>query len=1320
MKKYSIILSVLCILVCTSLGMAQNPTLSIPGRYLYTGVPVSLPLGLNPPDDYQWQAATTNHNSMCDAQGNLQFFVVDGIVYDKDSYYIGEIYYNTTFGRLKGCSEVAIVPDPGNCQRYYIFTANVNGGYTITEPFYAILDMSQPSDYYAGRMGRLVNWGGSTTAQPIKPIIGSLNSWSRANPGYAVSKLRSDNTRLLYLYDGITTFWRLKITSSGIVYDNYMQEVGTGLSNNTTSETELISIENGKYRYACVYNIPATGTVAARQVVYVADMDASGNVLSYFEVPYSASSTITTDGFVHGLEFSPNGRYLYVTHEPNTVNPNPIEYIDVTTQTRTAFVVTGAADFKNSYIEYVTGSTPSTWRMYFITSNRIASIGNPNSPNVLNWNNTQYALTAPNYNQVTHSFGSGGSNTPVYLLPDQIDGMDYQAAFFANEACCLQNTAYTIRGTYTVPASGTWEPGSNPFTGIIGAYYEITVNGTLRVPAGVTLTIKNMIVKFAPGSKVIVDRGVINGASSGKLILNGTTFTAETSCGPQAMWEGVEVWGYSNQNQTTSQTTNKQGFLSVENNSVIEHAKTGAMAVRALSGSSFDVNYTGGIIQGTNSSFRNNIIDVRFMNYNAPNLNPNLSYFNNCRFITNGLLNNPSALPQYHAYLYDVNGVSFRGSDFKNETPASYAYNQTGYGIYGYNSKINVTYLCNNIVLPCTSFDFGSFENLYYGIYATTANTARNLTVNRINFTNVIRGIHHTGATGSTFLRNNFQVDAYQLIQTWGLNMANCTGYRVEENTFTQYNYTSGTPGYDSYGVIVTNSGAVHNEIYKNSFHDIKVGVRAQGNNGTVYDVISGNPDPNAAVGLQILCNTFYGNMYKADIEVSSGRIDYQQGLCSNNTLTPAGNTFSHSTNTADNDISVGAGVLFFTYAHHPDVPRTPQYFDPLKLNLDACSNVSFSASSCPTKINEGVIIIRDKMLTRSDSLQREIQRIAAQFNGGDKEGLLELIRSGNSNRTAHALHNASPFVTTDVLSAYLQTAPHYLDVAEILIKNAPLSPALLQEVEMLGWPADVMKEVYAAQENTSALSEVQNRVSLMGREREEYINRMLSEIQAAPEQYQADDIAALLVNESSQQRKQQLCDFYIDRRDLARAGELIRELVAMYGYDNYIRMAEIQIAMLSSKEYLQSGIVDPAWISLAQQIAEDPADVQNAMKAMAFIAFVKDTMIEFPAEPMTTTVIQSGTPAKETTSVKQSFGLNIYPNPADGMVTVELLGNAAFASGERIEILNMSGQTVREIKVAAAGKRVYFDAGSLEPGVYMLRVRTGTNISEVKKLIVR
>lgn len=138
MKK--LLLSTIAIIAIALSGLqAQNATWSLPPNYYKTGTIYSLPapdFGLSNPFNYAGLPAEYSHNAMQDASGNLLFFVVDDVVYDKDGYFIGYLQGNQG-------TELMIVPDPGNCDIYYIFYAVPGvGSQTSSNPYFAILDMS--------------------------------------------------------------------------------------------------------------------------------------------------------------------------------------------------------------------------------------------------------------------------------------------------------------------------------------------------------------------------------------------------------------------------------------------------------------------------------------------------------------------------------------------------------------------------------------------------------------------------------------------------------------------------------------------------------------------------------------------------------------------------------------------------------------------------------------------------------------------------------------------------------------------------------------------------------------------------------------------------------------------------------------------------------------------------------------------------------------------------------------------------------------------------------------------------------------------------
>lgn len=116
------------LLFCLSMQLgliAQNTGWILPPFYkndMGNSMPSSpLPTVSTSEIGYYGDSATTVSNSMVDANGDLLFFIVDGMVYDKEGYSMRSLndVINSNMG-LIGTAEVAIAPVPGNCSQYYI------------------------------------------------------------------------------------------------------------------------------------------------------------------------------------------------------------------------------------------------------------------------------------------------------------------------------------------------------------------------------------------------------------------------------------------------------------------------------------------------------------------------------------------------------------------------------------------------------------------------------------------------------------------------------------------------------------------------------------------------------------------------------------------------------------------------------------------------------------------------------------------------------------------------------------------------------------------------------------------------------------------------------------------------------------------------------------------------------------------------------------------------------------------------------------------------------------------------------------------------
>jgi hypothetical protein len=74
---------------------------------------------------------------------------------------------------------------------------------------------------------------------------------------------------------------------------------------------------------------------------------------------------------------------------------------------------------------------------------------------------------------------------------------------------------------------------------------------------------------------------------------------------------------------------------------------------------------------------------------------------------------------------------------------------------------------------------------------------------------------------------------------------------------------------------------------------------------------------------------------------------------------------------------------------------------------------------------------------------------------------------------------------------------------------------------------------------------------------------------------------------------------------------------------------------------------------------------------------------------------------------------MKVYPNPTNGVLTIELTGENRFQAA-RVEMYNMSGSLV--ISKELNGDRIYtLSVSTLPSGIYFLHVNSGSDSESVK-----
>lgn len=150
MKKLLLILTTIFVMSSPGLN-AQNPLWAMPPYYYDMTVTTLLPT---------FVGNKSASNIQLDFNGDILFYIVDNNVFDSDGQVIDNLissyknshlpHHNICMG-VANTSEIVIIPDPSNCNRYYIITSaetSISCNTPVTpmlnpaEPYVAILDFN--------------------------------------------------------------------------------------------------------------------------------------------------------------------------------------------------------------------------------------------------------------------------------------------------------------------------------------------------------------------------------------------------------------------------------------------------------------------------------------------------------------------------------------------------------------------------------------------------------------------------------------------------------------------------------------------------------------------------------------------------------------------------------------------------------------------------------------------------------------------------------------------------------------------------------------------------------------------------------------------------------------------------------------------------------------------------------------------------------------------------------------------------------------------------------------------------------------------------
>ena len=616
------------------------------------------------------------------------------------------------------------------------------------------------------------------------------------------------------------------------------------------------------------------------------------------------------------------------------------------------------------------------------------------------WNSNPWA--APD-DYISNNIMSG-TVTEEYFTTKQIAAIHRKLSLYSVRKCVEMDT-YDANHPLIVNNDEDWD-------------FDFKTYFDIIIKSGSTLTLK-CHVRMPAESKIIVEPGA-------KLILDGGTITNHGG----GLWQGIEVWGNSNQQQESSFWDPNQGIVKIINGT-IENADNAITLWHPG-----DWYSMGGIVDANGATFLNNHRSVEFMKYQnkAPNGNTyrNESSFTNCTFKVDDNYRGGSSNPfSSHVTLWDVNGVFFTACTFLNEQSTFLYSLYNNKAIYSMDAGYTVRGTCDATLgygQPCPSDALvkSTFKGFNTAVHALGGSTSNVVKVEDAVFDGNFKGVQYDALNNSWVNKSDFFVghpltSGYAMTQE-GIIINSSTGYRIEENVLQPNpNITNFAPS----SIRVRNSNTSNNQIYKNTTTGLYFGEQAEGINRN---------STNSFEGLQILCNKNSGTERAISVmPITTGLGDGIRVFQGNPyTLTSAGNIFlNNSSDIVNNTTST---ILYYhTGGQTEPLNYTPTIVIPLLVN---------NANTCPSYGNFSSLPADTKAQLRSEYSGKEATYINLLYNYNS------LINGGNTNLLLNKIEMSWPKDAWELRAELLSKSPYLKeDVLREMAKKGILPQAMVLEI---------------------------------------------------------------------------------------------------------------------------------------------------------------------------------------------------------------------------------------------------------------------------------
>lgn len=1122
-------------------------------------------------------------------------------------------------------------------------------------------------------------------------------------------------------------------------------------------------------------NVIPSWSSNANPTVYLLDEYADSSI------PLDFSGSPIARPAIPGIEFSPNGQYIYFIKSSNyqAVNGNNYAsnfgYIDQHWQPGNSDnlinlipIGTGNESTKlvDSQLDLNTGPDGTGTALYAISSDVdewwLSAFVDPDVPYFANWVPQVVSL-----GEVSSFTESDSPNTRFRFL-NKRTGRSGSLNVQQDDACCEALSRTRDRSTVIdTQCDMNWRPGVNPFYNETGPIY-IAEDSVMRIGYGAHVVAEDMVFKFGKDAVLIIEPGA-------SLTCTNCLFT--NAC-DDSRWKGIEVQGKVWEHQFGSPHPAHQGKL-VLLGSTVENAETGVfVAKRGLLGNLA----AGGVVLadrvwiteddgvgGTNSfwqptTIRNCRESVRFPAYQnflpgGINTYRNLSSFSDCVFTVDDEY--PVAYDfQHHVYMHRVDGIPFRACTFENALPDAFfdaagdfpGSLYLGHGIRSLDAHYAISSPCDVIVqqgATCAEAytRFSEFRGLDHGIHALGSAKLRNFSANRVKFTDNIAGVYSSAVVGYSVKNSIFSIGGRNVALTnlpieqyWddhhrGIYSHSSYGFAVDDNTLFK------TPGSltdrKTEGVVIGYSRDHNDYVFSNHGENLSVGFAGEGVSASTV------PSYGHLIGLQLICNRNTNNDVNLSSRKANGASVNEQDLhtirtSQGNINRPADNEFDEWHGVPmkwDFEMTTTNGNI--SYWHRSVSPYVPIGYPPM-LNPEAATIIP--AKNCATKLPRLIPVPPPGITPAGLVMIIEDEKLAY---GTTRYIYDQLIDGGSTDEVVEEITDAWPQEVWVLRNSMLSKSP-YLS-AEILMELNEQNklPALLYTEVCIANPEATKSEgFYYWLENKAPHPLAENLLATIAASWEVKTFRSTLESTMADHHESMSQAANMLMEHISSDTTG------LDVNALRTVWQEIRTPAARY--------AEA-LALLEIGEFEAATTVVAA---IPQEHTKlKTRDITEKNRMLSLISFMQNLAVSGRSDAELTPGEQdqlesliagqqdrpavwmqnllcfhykrcaalwtgvSGDP-KSLPSVKPEEAevqalLSLYPNPATtwAVVSLEL---PAGTKQSTLRILDLTGKEVYQQVVALEQPQLVLDTRELAPGAYLVEISGNNGVLATEKLIVQ